>query len=168
MRVSGYDRLLSLVVVLYTSVGYSECQWSACGTSAGQSVVCLQSVKKIIVTGGKARWSSVFSESPTNEDKWITTVNLVYMTAWRRKTLGNILWKLKPRRRTALKRSVYDSKLFRKARILEYMTNANGNGFSVTILNFKTIVGFPLRDFWWHLNWSWQLVDSFPLEIIYS
>ena len=59
------------------------------------------------------------------------------MAAWRRKTLGNILWKLEPRRRTALKRNVYDSKLFRKARILEYRTNVNGNGFSVTILKLS-------------------------------
>ena len=29
MRVSGEDRLLSLVVVLYTLVGYLECQRSA-------------------------------------------------------------------------------------------------------------------------------------------
>ena len=33
MRVSGQGRLL-LVVVLYTSVGYSQCQRSACGTRA--------------------------------------------------------------------------------------------------------------------------------------
>ena len=59
------------------------------------------------------------------------------MTAWRRKTLGYILRKLKPRGRTALKRSVYDSKLFRKARILEYRTNVNGNDFSVTILKLS-------------------------------
>ena len=50
MRVSGYDRLLSLVVVLYTSVGYSECQRSACGTSPGQSALYLQNAKKNIVT----------------------------------------------------------------------------------------------------------------------
>ena len=50
MRVSGYDRLLSLVVVLYKSVGYSECQRSACRTSAGQSAVNLQSAKNNIVT----------------------------------------------------------------------------------------------------------------------
>ena len=49
MRVSGYDHLLSLVVVLYASVGYSECQQSACGTSAGQSAVNLQSAKSNIV-----------------------------------------------------------------------------------------------------------------------
>ena len=41
---------LSLVVVLYTSVGCSECQRSACGTSAGQSAVYLQSAKKNIAT----------------------------------------------------------------------------------------------------------------------
>ena len=50
MRLSGLDRLLSLVVILYTSVGYSECLRSACGTSAGQSAVYLQSAKKYIVT----------------------------------------------------------------------------------------------------------------------
>ena len=75
MGVSGQDRLLSLVVVLYTSVGYSECQGSACGTSAGQSAVNLQTAKNNICNSfslrkaGKARWSSVFSESSTNEDK---------------------------------------------------------------------------------------------------
>ena len=50
MRVPGEDCLLSLVVVLYTSVGYSECRRSACGNSAGQSAVYLQSAKKNIVT----------------------------------------------------------------------------------------------------------------------
>ena len=50
MRVSRYNRLLSLVVVLYTSVGYSECRRSACVTSAKQSAVYLQSAKKNIVT----------------------------------------------------------------------------------------------------------------------
>ena len=43
MRVSGQDCLLPLVVVPYTSAGCSECQRSACGTSAGQSAVYLQS-----------------------------------------------------------------------------------------------------------------------------
>ena len=32
LRVSGYGHLLSLVVVLYTLVGYSECQRRACVT----------------------------------------------------------------------------------------------------------------------------------------
>ena len=50
MRVSGKDRSSSLVVVLYTLVGYSECQRSACITSAKQSAVYLQSAKKNIVT----------------------------------------------------------------------------------------------------------------------
>ena len=50
MRVSRYNRLLSLVVVLYTSVGYSEFQRSACVTWAKQSAVYLQSAKKNIVT----------------------------------------------------------------------------------------------------------------------
>ena len=50
MRVSRYDRLLSVVVVLYTSVGYSECQRSACETSAEQSAVYPQSAKENIVT----------------------------------------------------------------------------------------------------------------------
>ena len=39
MRVSGLDRLLTLVVVLYTLVGYSECQRSACVTLAKQLAV---------------------------------------------------------------------------------------------------------------------------------
>ena len=38
---SGQDRFISLVVVLYILVGYSECQRSACVTSAGQSAVYL-------------------------------------------------------------------------------------------------------------------------------
>ena len=67
---------------------------------------------------------------------------LVIEPTWRRKTLGNILWKLEPRRRTALKRSVYDSKLFRKVRILEYRTNVNGNGSSVTIYRDYRKVSF--------------------------
>ena len=50
MRVSGLDRLLTLVVVLYTLVGYSECQRSACVTSAEQLAVYLQSTKNNIVT----------------------------------------------------------------------------------------------------------------------
>ena len=45
MRGSRYDRLLSLVVVYI-----SECQRSACVTSAKQSAVYLQSAKKNIVT----------------------------------------------------------------------------------------------------------------------
>ena len=60
MRVSRYNCLLSLVVVLYTSVGYSECQRSACITSAKQSAVYPHSAKKNIVT--------LFFSS-TNEDK---------------------------------------------------------------------------------------------------
>ena len=50
MRVSRQDRLLSLVVVLYTLVGDSECQRSAWVTSAEQLAVYLQRVKKNIVT----------------------------------------------------------------------------------------------------------------------
>ena len=76
MRVSGLDRLLPLVVILYTSAGYSECQRSACGTSAGQSAVYLQSAKNnnycnsfSLRKGGKARWYLVFSESSTNDDR---------------------------------------------------------------------------------------------------
>ena len=42
--------LLSVAVVQYTLVGYSECQPSACVTSAEQLAVYLQSAKKNIVT----------------------------------------------------------------------------------------------------------------------
>ena len=45
-RISGWERLLSLVVVLYTLVSFSECQRSPCVTLAGQSAVYLYSVQR--------------------------------------------------------------------------------------------------------------------------
>ena len=71
MRVSGYDRLLLLVQPVYISWLYSECQRSACVTSAEQSAVYLQSAKKYIVTVFNSVKAARHggSESSTNEDK---------------------------------------------------------------------------------------------------
>ena len=56
------------------TVGYSECQRSACVTSAKQSAVYLQSAKKNIICssfslgkGGKARWFLNLPQTRTNK-----------------------------------------------------------------------------------------------------
>ena len=59
-----------------TSVGYSECHEVRAEHRPDNRSCIYKAPKRIIVsnsfslrTGGKARWSSVFSESSTNEDK---------------------------------------------------------------------------------------------------
>ena len=94
MRVSGYDRLLLLVVVLYTLVGYWERQRSACGTSAEQSAVYLQSAKKNIVTVfhsvKAARHGGFWVFHPWGQ---INNYGESSIMTCRRKMLGYIFWK---------------------------------------------------------------------------
>ena len=92
---SRYDRLLSLVVVLYTSVGYSECQRSACVTSAEQSAVYLLSAKKNIVTVFRSVKAARLGGFWTFQ-KWgqINDYGESSIMTCGHKMVGYILWKL--------------------------------------------------------------------------
>ena len=96
IRVSGWECLLSLVVVLYTLVSFSECQRSTCVASAGQSAVYLYKAPKRILWQfftPLRRQRVVFSESSTNEDT-INNYGESSVMTWRRRMPGYTLWKL--------------------------------------------------------------------------